>query len=108
MVRFEPAPHQFVQFLAHGIVLHARNDFAGKGMNQHPTRVVRANAARAQIKNGFLVQLSNRRAVRAFHVVGVNFQLRLGVRCGVVGEQQVFVRLLGVGFCAVFRTRIRP
>ena len=38
------------------------------------------------------------RAVRAFHVVGVNFQLRLGVRGRVVGEQKIFVRLLRVGF----------
>ena len=38
------------------------------------------------------------RAVRAFHVVGVNLQLRLGVRRRVVGKQQIFVGLLGVGF----------
>ena len=35
--------------------------------------------------------------MRAFHVVGVNFQLRLGVGGRVVGEQQIFVRLLRVG-----------
>ena len=35
--------------------------------------------------------------MRALHVVGVDLELRLGVRGGVVGEQQVLVGLLGVG-----------
>ena len=53
--------------------------------------------AGAQIENGLVVQLADRRAVGAFHVVGVDLQLRLGVGGGVVGEQQVLVGLLGVG-----------
>ena len=33
----------------------------------------------------------------AFHIVRVNFQLRLGVRGGVIGEQEILVGLFGVG-----------
>src|SRR5258708_2647607 len=35
--------------------------------------------------------------MRAFDVVGVNLQLWFGIDGGVVGEQQIFVGLLGVG-----------
>ena len=98
MIRFEPVPNQFIQFLAHGSAFHAFNNLAGKRMDQHPSRRVLANAAGAQIKNALIVQLANGRAMRALHVVGVNFKLRLGVGAGVVGEQEIFVRLLRVGF----------
>jgi len=77
-------------------------------VDQHPPGIVRADAARTQIKNGFIVQLPDRRAVCAFYVVGVNFQLRLGVRCRVIGEQQVFVRLLGVGLLRDFLDQDPP
>jgi len=40
--------------------------------------------------------------VCAFHVVGVNFELRLGVDLRIVGEQQIAVRLLRVGLLRVF------
>ena len=40
--------------------------------------------------------------MRAFHIVGINFQLRLGVDLRVVGEQQVAVGLLGVGLLRIF------
>ncbi len=83
--------------LAHRFTADALDDFAGEGVDQHPPRRFRPDAAGAQIENGFLVQLADGRAVRAFHVVGVNLQLRLGVGRRVVGEQQILVRLLGVG-----------
>ena len=58
-IGFEPLPNQFIQFLADGIAFHARDDFTGEGMNQHPPRSVLAEAAGAQIKNGFIVQLAD-------------------------------------------------
>src|SRR5262245_21881057 len=35
--------------------------------------------------------------MRAFHVIGVNLQLRLGVNGGGVGKEQVLIGLLGIG-----------
>ena len=34
----------------------------------------------------------------AFDIIGVNFELRLGINGGGVGEEQVFVGLFGIGF----------
>ena len=44
------------------------------------------------------VHLADRGAVRAFHVVGINLQLRLSINRGAVGQQQVFIGLLRVRF----------
>ena len=40
--------------------------------------------------------------MRAFHVIGVDLQLWLGIDLRVIGKQQVTVRLLGIGFLRVF------
>ena len=37
----------------------------------------------------------------ALHVVGINFQLRLGVDLRIVGQQQVAIGLLGIGLLRV-------
>ena len=71
-------------------------------MDQHALGRVGAEAARTEIENAFVVQLADGRAVRAFHVIGINLELRLGVGGRVVGQQQIFVGLLGVGFLGDF------
>ncbi len=100
-ILLQPVPDNLVHLLARRRVTDAVNDLAREGVDQHPPRRLQADAPRAQVKNGFVVQLPDRRAVRAFHVVRVNLQLRLGVHRRVLGEQQVFVRLLGVGLLRV-------
>ena len=60
-------------------------------------------AAGAQVEHRVVVELPDRRAVRALHVVGEDLELRLGVDLRVVGEQQRAVGLLGVGLL-----RVRP
>ena len=52
---------------------------------------------RAQVKELVVVELADRRAVRVFDVVGVDFELWLGVDFGVAREQQIVVGLPGVG-----------
>jgi len=98
MIGFKPVPDELVQFLARGRAFHALDDFPGKSMDQHATCHVFGNAPGAQVKNTLGVQLADGRAVGAFDVVRINFELRLGVRRGVVREQEIFIRLLGVGF----------
>jgi len=56
------------------------------------------DAARAQIENGIGIQLADSGAVRAFNVVGVDFELGLGVNTRRVREQEILVGLVGVGF----------
>ena len=60
-----------------------------------------ADAARAQVEHRVLVELADRRAVRALHVVGEDLELRLRVDLRVVGQQQRLVRLLRVGLLRV-------
>src|SRR5882672_11331498 len=97
-VLFEAVPDERVELLAQGVVLDAVDDLAGEGMDQHTPRCLQANAPAAQVINRLVVQLADGCAVRAFHVVGVDLELRLGVGAGFVGEEEVFVRLLGIGF----------
>ena len=96
-------PDERVEFFAQGIVFHAVDDLAGEGVDQHAARVLQPDASAAQIVNRFVVELADGRAVRAFHIVGIDLELWLRVGGGVVGEQQVLVRLLGVGLL-----RVRP
>ena len=54
-----------------------------------------------QVEHRVLVELPDRRAVRALHVVGEDLQLRLGVDLRVVGQEQRLVGLLRVGLLRV-------
>ena len=54
-----------------------------------------------QVEQRLRVQLPDRRAVRALHVVGEDLELRLGVDLRLVREQQGLVGLLGVGLLRV-------
>ena len=74
---------------------------AGERVDQHVARLGVGQAARAQVEDRVVVELADRRAVRALHVVGEDLELRLGVDRRVVGEQQRPVRLLGVGLLRV-------
>ena len=56
-----------------------------------------ADAAGAEIEDHFFIHRAGGRAVRAFHVVGVNLQRRLAVHLRIVAEQQRFAGLLGIG-----------
>ena len=59
-------------------------------------------AARVQVEDRVLVELADRRAVRALHVVGEDLELRLGVDLRVVGQQQ------RSGWSASRRSSARP
>jgi hypothetical protein len=62
-------------------------------------------AARAQVEELLLVDLGDRRGVRAAHVVGEDLQARDRVGVRALGEQQVAALLERVG---ALRARDRP
>ena len=97
-IRLKAVPHELVNHRARRFALDALDDFAGEGVDQHLPRRVHADASRAQIKNALVIQLADGRAVRAFNVVGIDFQLRFRVGRRIVGKQKVFIRLLRIGF----------
>ena len=59
------------------------------------------DAAGAQVEELGGVDLAGRRAVRALHVVGFDLEAGQGIRFGVRREQEVAVRLVGVGALGV-------
>ena len=81
--------------------LHAVQAFACEGEKQQAARGNFVDAARAQIEKRVLFDLADGRAVRALHVVGVDFKLRFGVDLRLIGKQQVAIGLLGVGLLRV-------
>ena len=91
---FQTIPDQHVEFFAERVVFHAVDNLAGESVDEHAARGFKANAAAAQIVDGFVVALSDGRAMRALPVVGLNLKLRRHAGAGLVGKQQVRVRLL--------------
>ena len=67
-----------------------------------------ADPSRAQIENGLGRELTGRRSVGTFNVVGVNLQLRFGIHLGMPGKQEVPVLLLGIGSLRILRNDDPP
>ena len=80
----------------------ALDHLARESVDEQAARLVLAQAARAQVEHGVRRHLSDRRAVLALHVVGVDLEIGLGVDQAVLGEQQVLVVDLGVGLLRAF------
>ena len=57
-----------------------------------------ADATRAQIEQGVFVELAYGGSVRTLDVVGVDFELGLGVDLRRRREQEILIGLVGVGF----------
>ena len=97
-VGLKPFPDQAIKLFPGGSTPNALNNFAGKGMDQHPTGGLGIDAASPQIENGLFIQLTYGGTVCAFDIVGVDLQLGFGIDGGVLGKEQVLVRLLGIRF----------
>ena len=71
--------------------LDAVEYFTGKSETQHFSRCGFINTTRTQIKDLLRVQLSDGGTVTALDIIGVNFQLGLGVDLGITGEHQIVI-----------------
>ena len=74
---------------------------AAKAHVRSGARLGGADAPRPQVEERVLVELTDRRAVPALHVVGEDLELRLRVDERLAREEQVLVRLLRVGLLRV-------
>src|SRR5579863_2480790 len=81
--------------------LHAFQALASESLQQKLARRNLVDAPRLQVEQSVFFNLADGRAVGALHVVGVDFQLRLGVDLRIVGKQKITVGLLGVGLLRV-------
>src|SRR5207302_3624143 len=72
-------------------------DAFGEGKRRQRARRRLVQPTRSQVADLRGVELADGGAMTALDVVGVNFQLRLGIDFGAVRQQQVAVGLLRVG-----------
>ena len=63
--------------------------------------ILLADPARTQIEHLLVVDPPYRRPVTAFHVVGIDFKLRLGIHFRQFTEQQIIVGHLAISFNSV-------
>ncbi len=72
---------------------YAIDDLGAERVGEEVARGRLRQAAAAQIEHRVVVEPADRRAVRAFHVVGKDLELRLGIDLRLGAEQQVAARL---------------
>ena len=84
--------------LSERVAADSLGELGGEGVEDHLLRRLLFDTARAQIEQLLFVNAPHRRPVAAFHVIGVNFQLRFGVDLRQPPEQQIIVGHLTVGF----------
>ena len=85
-----------MQTVTQWLQLNPVDDLTNEGELQQQLGLVLIDAPLLHIEHSRIVELSHCRAVRAFHVVGVDLQHRLGEHTGLLGHDEVlitFVRL---------------
>ena len=90
-----------MQTVAQGLETHLFDDLSDEGVLQQQSCFGFRDAALLHVEEGLLVEHAYGRAVGALHVVGIDFEHRLGVDAGRVGGAEVVVgffrrSLLGV------------
>src|SRR5437867_5637195 len=81
--------------------LDSSDDIAPERIYQEIAGRLQADAAGTQVEKGILIETADGGAMVALHIVGANFQLRLGVDHRAIREQQILVGLPGVGLLRV-------
>src|SRR5690242_3181304 len=67
------------QVLAQRRLLNQLQRLPSEGFDQQPARLVSRDAAGAQVKQRRLVEIADRSAMAAFNVIGIDFELWLGI-----------------------------
>src|SRR5690554_6349515 len=87
--------------IAHGFYRNLLDQLVDERHGQQYVGLPATDASGNQVEHGSFIQLANGGAVGALDVIRVDFQLRLGVDLGTVGEQQVLVVHIRVGLLGV-------
>src|SRR5258705_5506266 len=103
--RRQPRGDLVDQRVAQARVLDALDRLADEGLDQQPLGLLCRNAARLEIEQEVVVKRAGGRAMTALHIVGVDFQFRLAVGLGLLGQEQRMRRHLGVGLLRLRRNR---
>jgi len=103
----------FLQKLPAGIFPHtlkrdALHDSDRRNLRPQFVPRLSAESTRLKIEDRFLLQLSNGRAVRTTDIVCKDLQSRNRIRARALIQDDVAVRLISVGFSALWRRRSMP
>src|SRR5690349_13609 len=90
------AQHDLIELRPDRVDLDLPDHFFSKTICQQVAPKLRTDAARFEIKQLFRIDLADRRAVRALHIVRINLELRLRIYARFIGQQKILVRLLRV------------
>ena len=93
----QPGGHLVHQRIAQAGMLDAFHRLADESLDQQRLGLLLRDAAGLEIEQQILVERARGRAVAALHVVGVDFELRLVVGLGIVGQQQRVGGHAGIG-----------
>src|SRR5439155_12842043 len=91
------------QALAHGLERNAPDHRLEERLHDEPLRVEARESPRHEVVEMLRLHVAQRGAVRATHVVGEDLEAGNAVRARLVREQQVPVRLIGVGALRALR-----
>src|SRR5690554_1292831 len=86
---------------AHGFYRNLLNQFVDERHGQQYVGLPATDASGNQVEHGSFIQLADGSTVGALDVIRVDFQFRLGVDFGTVGQQQVLVVHIRVGLLGV-------
>src|SRR5215208_3647720 len=100
--RVQLPQHRLVELGSDRFDLDPSDHFFRKSVSQQFAAQIWIDAACLQVKEFLRIDLAHRCAVRAFHVVGVNLQLRLRVDAGLVRQQEVLVGLQRISLLRAF------
>ena len=84
-----------------GIIGNRIQRLRQEGAHQDGTGFRVRNATAAQVEHLLRVQFANGRAVAALHIVGEDFEFRLGIDLRVRRQQQRLVHLVAVGLLRI-------
>ncbi len=82
-------------------MLHWFEQLAGERIKHHGPRRVFMNPPSPEIEQCLFIKLTRCTTVRTFHVVGPDFQLRLGVNGSLIRQQNITVGLKRIGLLRI-------
>ena len=106
--RLQPCGDLVHQRVAQPGMLDALDRLTDEGLDQQRLGFLRRNAARLEIEQKVIVERAGGRAMATLHIVSVDFQLRLAIGLGVLGQAQRMRAILASVFCALGATVMRP
>lgn len=85
------------------LITQCFRQFGSEGVNDHLLGILLIDPARAQIEYLFIINTPHRRAVAAFHIICIDFQLRFRIHFRQFAHQQIVVGHLTIRFDGVLR-----